>query len=79
MSHPPSPLGCHRVQVELLHELQIPISYLFFTYGSVYVSTLLSQYIPPSGKENINNNQPVVILITSKLEYFPYEDDNVYQ
>ena len=44
---PPSFLGCHRHQVELSVLQQLPSSFLF-THDSVYISMLLSQFVPPS-------------------------------
>ena len=51
--HPISP-GCHRApKFELLAAYsKFPLA-ICFTYGNVYVSTLLSQFVPPSPSPNI--------------------------
>ena len=45
----PTPLGCHRALAlsSLHHNSKSPLA-IYFTYGSVYVSMLLSQFTPPS-------------------------------
>ena len=45
----PKPLGCHRaLDLSVLHHNSKFPQAIYFTYGSVYVSMLLSQFVPPS-------------------------------
>ena len=50
LSHSPphsSPLCCHRAQVWAPCVIQHLLTSIYFTYGNIYVSMLLSQFIPP--------------------------------
>ena len=63
-SSPATPLGCYRALVWIPWiTQQIPIGY--FTYGNVYVSILLSPYIPPSPSSTCPLSMSVLYVCVS--------------